>query len=686
MTDKKYSNDVEASCAKKGCMAGSRLFRLLAVRAFSLIILGALFCTLAVKLYIANRVGRLDEYFGWIWADITILLGIECILSVFCFFWRRKWVLRTALCIAAVVCTWSVMNAGWLIATGTQVLPAVLLPLVRDPLNAFLIIGVNLWYRPVAAVVLLAPSVLALAFFFMVLARPLWQDVDGRVFLKRTVVSAVFIFTAFLARTSTARNSSGSAISQGLRYNCQLKAVESLFGYSKNDKLKINLVDITRKVPALDEIQVSPPNRERTTRYNIVVLILEGIQYKLTLPGKDGESLSPYLAFLARQGVEFTNARCTVSHTTKSLFSSLTGRLPSVSQDIVEAIPAEKQYASLAAILRSRLNYSTAFFQSAKGDFECRAGLVYNLGFEKFWARDDLKDPSLHLGYLGSDEFAMLEPIEGWIKSQSVPFFLTVLCSVSHDPYEVPERYGPVAKEPIERYRQSIRYTDKFVAALDERLGELGVRDNTIFCVIGDHGEAFGEHDLFGHERIPFDEVMRIVWIMRAPGIIQAGKRINLLAGSIDLTPTILQLLGLEMAEETFDGIGVLGTSREQRKLYFATWLRQGPVGYVKDTRKVVYDSTSGQVFSYNLQEDPEEMQRLEIVEEQAAGIIDELNEWRVGSIFQPAADKIGRKVVFGCWQCSWNNRKAWARYAPDLALGSNSMLISQGSTGKIEH
>ncbi len=668
MTDKKYTDDGKTDSVQKGSVRGAGWFRFLAIRAVSLIMLGALFCTLAVKLYTANRIGCLDEYAGWIWADIAALLGIERVLSAVCFFSRRKWVHRVVLCTAAVVCTWSVINAGWLIATGTQVLPAVLAPLVRDPLNVLLIVGVNLWYRPLAAVVLLAPSALALMFFFIVLARPLRRQQDSTAFLRQTVLLAIIIFVVLLVRTSTARNSSVSAVSRGLRYNSQLKAVASFFTSSGSNKRKIDSVDTFRKIPAFDEIQVSVMRQGQAARYNVVVLILEGIQYKQTMLYKtEPNLLSPYFISLARQGVEFTNARCVVSHTTKALFSILTGRLPSVSQDIAEAIPAEKQYASLATILRSQLDYRTAFFQSAKGDFECRPGLVNNLGFEKFWARDDLKDPSAYVGYLGCDEFAMLEPMSKWIKSQSGPFFLTVLCSVSHDPYEVPESYSPAAREPIERYRQAIRYTDEFVAALDERLWELGVAKDTIFCVIGDHGEAFGEHDLFGHDRIPFDEVMRIVWIMRAPKIIEAGRKVKLPAGAIDFTPTVLHLLGIKTARDTFDGVDALGTLQEQRKMYFSSWLSQGPVGYVKGTRKVVYDSTSGQVFSYDLQQDPEEIEQLQIPEDQADGIIEEVNKWRDGSIFQPAAAKTGKKVVFSRWHCSWNNRKAWAKYSADL-------------------
>ncbi|GAH99284.1 unnamed protein product, partial [marine sediment metagenome] len=147
--------------------------KFLAPRAYSIIMFGALFCTLAVKFFHSRRIGLVNEYFGWILADIAVLLGIEVVLVAVCFRWPWRWVIRAACVIAAVVCTWSVMNAGWLIRTGTQILPTVLLPLFRDPLNTLLIIGVNLVKMPAVAVILLGPSAVALAFFFFVLAKPM---------------------------------------------------------------------------------------------------------------------------------------------------------------------------------------------------------------------------------------------------------------------------------------------------------------------------------------------------------------------------------------------------------------------------------------------------------------------------------------------------------------------------------
>jgi glucan phosphoethanolaminetransferase (alkaline phosphatase superfamily) len=428
---------------------------------------------LAVKFYHSLRYGLLDEYPGWIMADLAVLITIEIILSLICFRWPGKAVIRSATIVAAIVCTWSVMNAGWLIRTGTQILPRVLLPLVRDTFNTLCIIGVNLAKMPAAAVILLAPSAVALAFFFYVLAKPKLPVYDRRRFIARIIFCLVIVLTTIIARPAVARRGSSQIGSVGLRYNSQLRAVVSLVSpdYRRPP-------DPKRRIPTFESLNIVI--ERQGVKQNVVIVVLEGVQYRFTSLADRQSDLTPYLASLAEQGIELSNTRSTLTHTTKALFSLLTGRFASASQDIAEAVPAVNPYASMATILRGKLGYRTAFFQSALGSFESRPGLVYNLGYDKFWAREDSKDPNSFLGYLGCDEFAMLKPIKKWIKAEQRPFLLTVLCSVTHDPYEVPQWYGEAAKEPLERYKQSISYTDKFLAALDVELGNLVIADNTI--------------------------------------------------------------------------------------------------------------------------------------------------------------------------------------------------------------
>ncbi|MEK7994339.1 MAG: sulfatase-like hydrolase/transferase, partial [Planctomycetota bacterium] len=612
---------------------------------------GALFCTLAVKFFHARRYSLAEEYLGWILADISFLVVVEVVLSLFCFHWPRRFVVRTATITAAVLCTWSVMNAGWLIRTGTQILPRVLLPLVRSPLSALCMIGVNLAKMPVAAVLLLAPSTVALAFFFFALARPAPPAYDRRRFLARIVLCLTVALAALVARPVVAKRDSAQIASVGLRYNSQLRAVMSLVlpAYRGQAEPK-------RDIPFFDELQITC--KAESIKRNVIVVVLEGIQYQYTSLADRQNNLTPYLASVAADGVDFSNARSCLSHTTKALFALLTGRFPSASQDIVEAVPAVKPYAGMATILRDTLGYRTAFFQSAMGSFESRPGLVYNLGFDKFWARDDLADPNNFLGYLGCDEFSMLEPVCQWLKAGDEPFFLTILCSATHDPYEVPGWFGAPAREPVERYRQAIFYTDKFLAALDVELANLNLVDDTILCVVGDHGEGFGEHGLLGHERIAFDEVLHIPLCVRAPLLLERGTRIEQAVSSVDLTPTLLGLLGFATESVGFDGKDVLArTSVGDRAVYFCGWMQEGPAGFVRGDHKFIYNPTNKTVCVYDLRADPLELSRTELTEAEAQQVADEVIRWRKSTILRLRQAKTGRKLLYDRWQCRWTGR-----------------------------
>lgn len=633
-----------------------RLWQFLAPRAHSIIVLGALLCTLTVKWFHAERYDLTGHYFEWILTDIAFLLSAEVALSVLCFLWPKKWIVRLALIVAAVVCTWSFMNAGWLIRTGTQILPRVLLSLVRAPLSALCIVGVNLVKMPVAALVLLGPSVIALGLFFFVLSKPTMPHYDRKRFFIRVLLCLVIVLAAVVLRLGAGGQDLTQVASVGLRDNAQLRALTSFLlpDYREQGEPK-------REMPSFDEVTITPSSS--APRQNVVMVVLEGIQYQYTSLAGTGSDLTPHLERLAGEGVEFTNARSCLTHTTKALFALLTGRCPSASQDIAEAVPATEPYAGIATILRESLGYRTAFFQSAKGSFESRPGLVYNLGFDKFWAREDMGDPNSFLGYLGSDEFAMLQSIAQWIKASEQPFFLTILCSATHDPYEVPLWFGAPAKEPLDHYRQAISYTDKFLAALDVELANSNLVDNTILCVVGDHGEAFGEHGLLGHERIAFEEVLRIPFCLRAPSLLAPGGKMAQPVSSLDVAPTLLSLLGFETECADFDGCNQFAHDAEERRIYFCGWMQEGPAGFVKGDRKFVYNPVNKEVYAYDLKTDPLELVRIELPAQRAREIADEITSWRRGTIFRVRQQRTGKKLLFERWSCRWTNRVSSAKY-----------------------
>jgi arylsulfatase A-like enzyme len=634
----------------------------LAPRPYTVLIFAALFCTLAVKLFHALRCDSVGEYPTWILADISALLTIDLILSVVCYRWPHKWVIRTATIISAIVCTWAGINAGWLIRTGTQILPTELLPLIRDPINITALVAVNMLRMPKTSSILLIPGGLAVIFMLCVLLKPVPPKYRPNMLGAKVVLSLIVIALATTAYAATVTRPSTQATSAGLRFNCHTRAVMMFIKPEFRHLAKSDFINPKRQLPACDDVKSLLKPQHVT--HNIVIVVLEGIQYNYTslapgryaLPAAQSDP-TPFLSSLAQQGVNFTNARSSITHTTKALFALLTGLIPSASQDIAETIPAAKPYASIATILQTQMGFRTAFFQSAKGTFESRPGLVYNLGFDKFWAREDLSDPNSFVGYLGSDEFAMLQPISEWIQANKRPFLLVVLCSVTHDPYEVPQWAHDGSKDPVNKYQQAVAYTDSFLAALDVELAGLNLADKTIFCVVGDHGEAFGEHGALGHERIAFDEVLRIPFCLRAPFLVWPETNVNEPVSSIDLTPTLLTLLGFDTSTAHFDGANALSLMPPERRVYFAGWMEQGPAGYVQGRNKFVHDPTDNTAWLYDVSSDPTESARINLDQQLSARVTEEIITWRKSTVFRLDQSQNGHKVLFDTWLCKWTGR-----------------------------
>ena len=107
------------------------LYKFLAPRAHTFIILAALIYNISSKFVWACKKQMVSEYPFWILTDIAVLLSIDVIFSLICYYKPKKPVIRTVTFLAALVCTWSVMNACWLMDAGSlsrPMRPSLILP------------------------------------------------------------------------------------------------------------------------------------------------------------------------------------------------------------------------------------------------------------------------------------------------------------------------------------------------------------------------------------------------------------------------------------------------------------------------------------------------------------------------------------------------------------------------------
>src|SRR5262249_33457320 len=110
-----------------------------------------------------------------------------------------------------------------------------------------------------------------------------------------------------------------------------------------------------------------------------------------------------------------------------------------------------------------------------------------------------------------------------------------------HDPYRAPEpyasRYAP--------YDAEVAYTDAMLGRLLDELRAAGQLDRTLVVVAADHGESLGEHGERTHGVFAYDVTLRVPWIIWAGSRASAGAS-NVLARLIDLTPTTLDIVGVD--------------------------------------------------------------------------------------------------------------------------------------------
>jgi arylsulfatase A-like enzyme len=101
--------------------------------------------------------------------------------------------------------------------------------------------------------------------------------------------------------------------------------------------------------------------------------------------------------------------------------------------------------------------------------------------------------------------------------------------------------------ELADRYAGEVSYMDEHVGRLLEGLDERGILDRALVVVTGDHGETFFEHaDLWNHGLWVYDTTVRVPLIVRTPGGGGHGAVVEAPVSTIDVMPTILELVGLD--------------------------------------------------------------------------------------------------------------------------------------------
>ena len=342
---------------------------------------------------------------------------------------------------------------------------------------------------------------------------------------------------------------------------------------------------------------------------------------------------SPCINKVANDGVLFTNAISQAPWTkpsVASLFASMYMSVHNVwygykdTKDYAISCRMSDDIVTLAEILKIH-GYETAGFGQ-------KLHLHKEFGFKQGF---DLLN--MRLGKSANITNNMIS----WLhRRQPNKFFLYIHYDDAHFPYNPPDKFKmydvyksnanvtgenfksirsgeiKLSKEDINHiiasYDGEIRCVDEKIGLLLKQLDGMGYGNNTLVIILADHGDEFMEHGGVAHGHTLYEELIRVPLIMKGPTI-PKNVQITGLAQSIDIAPTILDILDLQPDKEMegrslvpliFTGQEVHDAVYSERKSYNGEFLR----GIRSKKWKLIRDFDTKQSLLFDLENDPGEI------------------------------------------------------------------------------
>ncbi len=293
-----------------------------------------------------------------------------------------------------------------------------------------------------------------------------------------------------------------------------------------------------------------PPDRR-----NVILVSVDTLRADyLSCYGSEKAS-TPGFDRIAREGLLFENAASAAPTTLPAHASLLTGTSPfehwvhdNVGFRLRQDLP------TLASTLKAR-GYRTGGFV---GSFVLDRKFGLARGFDVY----SDETPETDRGLRERRGEKVLEDAVAWIgREDQAPFFAFLHFFDPHRPYDPPPPFAPTEGNFDALYRGEVSYVDSLLQRLLAFLDARGLSESTVLVVTADHGESLGEHGEDTHGFFLYQSTLHVPLLIRAPGI-RRGHRASALVRTIDIAPTLLELLGVE-APSSFEGVSFVSATGE---------------------------------------------------------------------------------------------------------------------------
>ncbi|RCW45594.1 phosphoglycerol transferase MdoB-like AlkP superfamily enzyme [Paenibacillus prosopidis] len=300
---------------------------------------------------------------------------------------------------------------------------------------------------------------------------------------------------------------------------------------------------------------------------NVLMVQAEAFQNFMIGKSVGGQEVTPHLNKLIQESAYFSQFyHQTAQGRTADADLSANCSMQPVTNGAVFIQYAANEFDCLPETLKKN-DYSTTVFHSYEGGFWNRNTMYHNMKYDKFYS---LKHFNLDekVGWALGDKSFFKQSLDV-ISDQQQPFYSFLITLSSHHPYTMPDtekklNVGKLNGTIMGDYLQSIHYVDAALGELVERMKAEGLWDDTIFIMYGDHDNSIKDWKMFetflGE---PLNELQREMILKQVPLLVHLPNDEHTdtytnVGGQLDVTPTILHLLGISTADQYLIGTPLL--------------------------------------------------------------------------------------------------------------------------------
>jgi len=380
---------------------------------------------------------------------------------------------------------------------------------------------------------------------------------------------------------------------------------------------------------------VPRPDTSSTKIHNVIIYVMESTASRFVHGYGPEHEITPVIASLASTGLKVTDAYAHAPASSYSLVALLAGIVPELSPYGMADNRPDLKFDGMPALFAAQ-GYRTGFFASPDNRFQGTGDFASRAGFETV---KDSRDWPCSLGrysYEGSTENfldtsndnCLVPPVLDFIDSEpGRPFFTMLWTGMAHYPYfpgPNPQKY--VEDDDENKYLNAVRESDAALGQLVQGLKERNLLDDTLIVILGDHGEAFGEHGQYSHASEIYEENIRIPLYFVNPRLF-SGQTADRIVGMSDVAPTIADLLNLNVPD-SWQGKSIFSENHPNGVMFFTAWNGM-QIGYREGSTKFVLNANTGSRRLYDLAADPDERNDLSKSQpEKLAAARDKLASW----------------------------------------------------------